>query len=101
MPPGRPWWPGSLALAGAALVLRGHGYGPLLCALSGAVFALVTAFSANNFSSAVLPFAGAADLDRAAVVLTLGGGFGLFLAGFAALRELTAAAADGAAPAHT
>ena len=55
------------------------------------MFALVTAFSANNFSSAVLPFAGAPALDRAAVVLTLGGGFGLFVVGFAALRELTAA----------
>ena len=37
----------------------------------------------------MLPFAGPPDLDRAAVALTLGGGVGLFLAGFAALRALT------------
>jgi hypothetical protein len=78
-----------LALAGAGLTLAGRAYGPLLCALAGAVFALVSGFSANNFGSPVLPFAGPADLDRAAVALTLGGGLGLFVAGFAALRVLT------------
>jgi hypothetical protein len=86
-----------LAAVGVALTLARRAYGPLLCALSGAVFALVTAFNANNFGSAVLPFAGPADLARAAVVGTLGGGVGLFVAGFAALRELTPA--DAAAPA--
>jgi hypothetical protein len=78
-----------LAVAGAALTLAARGYGPLLCALSGAIFALVTAFAAGTYSSAVLPFAWAADVDRATVVLTLGGGIGLFLTGFAALRALT------------
>ena len=77
-----------LALVGAVITLREHSYGPVLCTLSGAVFALVTAFNANNFNSAVLPFAWAADLDRASVVLTLGGGFGLFLAGRAALSQV-------------
>jgi hypothetical protein len=80
-----------LAPVGAALTLAGRAYGPLLCALVGGVFTLVTAFTANNFGAAVLPFAGPADLDRAAVALTLGGGLGLFLAGFAALRVLTPA----------
>ena len=87
-----------LALAGAALTLVRRAYGPLLCALSGGLLALVTAFSANNFGSAVLPFAGPADLDRAAVALALGGGAGLFLAGFAALRELTPAEPATATP---
>ena len=87
-----------LALTGAALTLARRAYGPLLCALSGGVFALVTAFSANNFGYAVLPFIGPADLDRAAVALTLGGGAGLFLAGFAVLRELTPAEPSNATP---
>lgn len=80
-------WP--LGLAGAALTLARHSYGPLLCALSGAILALVTAFDATGFSSAVLPFGWAADLDRATTVLTFGGGVGLFLTGFAALDRLT------------
>jgi hypothetical protein len=80
-----------LGLLGAVLTVARRGYGPLLCSLSGALFALVTAFNANNFGYPVLPFAWAADLDRLTVVLTLGAGAGLFLAGFAALRELSPA----------
>jgi hypothetical protein len=40
-------------------------------------------------------------LDRAAVVLTLGGGLGLFLSGFAALRELSPSTPDGSAAASS
>ncbi len=80
-------WP--LGFVGAALTLARRSYGPLLCALSGAILALVTAFDATGFSSAVLPFGWAADLDRATTVLTFGGGIGLFLTGFAALDRLT------------
>lgn len=77
-----------LAPLGAALTLARRPYGPLLCALAGGLLALVGAFTANNFGSPVLPFAGPAGLDRAAVALTLGGGLGLFTAGFAALRAV-------------
>ncbi len=75
-PPGRRCWPGCWRWSALPSRWPGRAYGPLLCALSGGVFALVSAFSGNNFGSAVLPFAGPADLDRAAVVLTLGGGAG-------------------------
>jgi hypothetical protein len=78
-----------LAALGAVLTLTGRGWGPLLCALSGALLALVTAFAANNFGAPVLPFAGPPELDRAAVALTLGGGVGLFLSGFAAVGRLS------------
>ncbi len=81
-------WP--IAVAGAVLAARGRRYGPLLCALAGAVLAQFSAFELAAFSNAVLPFGWNPDLDRAMIVLTFGGGLGLFLSGFRVLGTFTA-----------
>lgn len=80
---------------GAALTLAGRRFGLLLCALAGAILAMVTAFDTISFASAVLPFGWSPDLDRATTVLTFGAGIGLFLTGFAVLRDLTPVPPDG------
>lgn len=79
-------WP--VGMVGAAMTVAGRSYGHLLCALSGALLALFTAFDAVGFSNAVLPFGWSPDLDRATTVLTFGGGLGLFVTGFLVLRQL-------------
>jgi hypothetical protein len=81
----------AIAALGCGLTLAHRAYGPLLCALSGALFALFSVFGGDAFSSPVLPFAWAPDLDRLTLVLTLGGGLGLFLTGLAALARDPAA----------
>ena len=81
----------AIAALGCGLTLARRAYGPLLCALSGGLFALFSAFGGDAFSSPVLPFAWAPDLDRLTLVLTLGGGLGLFLTGLAALARDPAA----------
>lgn len=78
-----------VALAGAGLTLARNRWGLLLSAVGGTVLALVTAFDTLSFTRAVLPYAWAADLDRAAGVATVGIGAGLFLTGFAVLRAMT------------
>lgn len=82
-------WP--LALIGPALAVAGHPSGPMACGLFGALLALFSASDVAGFGYAVLPFAWPADLDRAATVLAVGGGFGLFLAGLLTLRTLSRA----------
>lgn len=77
-------------LVGVALTLAGRPFGLLLCAVAGAILAMVTAFGTPSYSNAVLPFAWNPALDRAAIVLAFGAGIGLFLTGFAVLRKLTA-----------
>lgn len=85
-------WP--LGLVGARLSLRGHQAGPLLCVAAGGLFALVVApVDAFTLVDAVVPFAWGADLDRALVAVTLGGGLGVVVAGAAALRRGAVAAA--------
>ena len=81
----------AIAALGCGLTLARRAYGPLLCALSGGLFALFSAFGGDAFSSPVLPFEWAPDLDRLTLVLTLGGGLGLFLTGLAALARDPAA----------
>lgn len=74
---------------GAALALTGRSFGLLLCALAGAMLAMVSAGDSFGFAYAVLPFGWSPDLDRATIVLTFGAGIGLFLTGFVVLRRLT------------
>ncbi len=79
-------WP--LGVLGAWTTLRGRAAGPLLCCATGGLFALVIA-PADVFTlvDAVVPFAWGADLDRALVAGTLGGGLGVVIAGMAVLRR--------------
>lgn len=63
--------------------------GLLVCSVAGTILAVVTAFDTIGFASAVLPYGWHPDLDRAMTVLTFGAGFGLFVTGFAVLRQLT------------
>ncbi len=79
-------WP--LGAVGAALTLRGNVAGPLLCCATGGLFAVVIApADAFTLVDAVVPFSWGADLDRALVALTLGGGLGVVVAGMAMLRS--------------
>ena len=79
-------WP--LGAVGAWLTVRGHGAGPLLCCAAGGLFAIVIApIDAFTLVDAVVPFEWGADLDRALVALTLGGGLGVAVAGVAVLRR--------------
>ena len=85
-------WP--LGALGAWLTMRGHGAGPLLCVAAGGLFAIVIApVDAFTLVDAVVPFAWGAQLDRALVALTLGGGLGVVVAGVSVLRRGTVAAA--------
>jgi hypothetical protein len=79
-------WP--LAAAGAWLTLRDRPAGPLLCCAAGGLFAIVIApVDAFTLVDAVVPFAWGAAFDRVLVALTLGGGFGVAVAGVAVLRR--------------
>jgi hypothetical protein len=81
-------WP--LGALGAWLTARGNVVGPLLCCAAGGLFALVIApVDAFTLVDAVVPFSWGADLDRALVAVTLGGGVGVVVAGVAALRRGT------------
>lgn len=90
-------WP--LGAIGAWQTLKGNVVGPLLCCAAGGLFAVVIApVDAFTLVDAVVPFSWGADLDRALVALTLGGGLGVVVAGVAALRrgQLPATPADAA-----
>jgi hypothetical protein len=79
-------WP--LGAVGAWATLRGHAAGPLLCCAAGGLFAIVIApVDAFTLVDAVVPFAWGADLDRALVAITLGGGLGVVVAAMAVLRH--------------
>jgi hypothetical protein len=79
-------WP--LGAIGAWLTLKSNVVGPLLCCAAGGLFAVVIApIDAFTLVDAVVPFSWGADLDRALVALTLGGGLGVVVAGVAALRR--------------
>ena len=82
-------WP--LAVIAPALAVAGHFSGPMACGLFGALLALFSASDVTSFGYAVLPFAWSGDLDRAATVLTVGVGFGLFVASILTLRTLSRA----------
>jgi hypothetical protein len=89
-------WP--LGAVGAWLTLRGHSAGPLFCVAAGGLFAIVIApVDAFTLFEAVVPFSWGADLDRALVALTLGGGLGVVVAGVAVLRRGPVSAAQGPA----
>lgn len=79
----------AFGLVGAGLAFAGKQYGLLFCALAGAILAMITAFDTASFADAVLPYGWDPAFDRAATTLTVGAGFGLFLMGFAVLRQLT------------
>ncbi len=79
-------WP--LGAIGAWLTIRGHAAGPLLCCAAGGLFAIVIApVDAFTLVDAVVPYEWGADLDRALVAITLGGGLGVVVAGMAVLRH--------------
>lgn len=78
----------AVGLAGVVLTVARRPLGLLLCAVAGAVLALLTAADTTVFTHPVLLFAGDPALDRAALVLTVGAGAGLFLTGFAVLRRI-------------
>lgn len=83
-------WP--LGAVGAWLTVRGNVAGPLLCVAAGGLFAIViTPVDAFTLVDAVVPYAWGADLDRALVAITLGGGLGVVVAGMAVLRRGTPA----------
>lgn len=79
-------WP--LGGLGAWLTVRRHDAGPLLCVAAAGLFAIVIApVDAFTLVDAVVPFAWGAELDRALVAVTLGGGLGVVVAGVAVLRR--------------
>jgi hypothetical protein len=79
----------AFGLVGAGLALAGKQYGLLFCALAGAILAMITVFDTASFADAVLPYGWDPAFDRAATTLSVGAGSGLFLMGFAVLRQLT------------
>ena len=77
----------ALGLVGVLLTLVGAPVGLAACAAAGGVTALLTAFDTVGFHHAVLASWWAFDVDRAATVIAFGGGVGLVLTGWVALRE--------------
>ncbi|MGX6600630.1 hypothetical protein ACWKSP_00615 [Micromonosporaceae bacterium Da 78-11] len=85
-------WP--LILGGAVTVLRGRPAGVLAVCAGAALTALFVLPDVTSFHRAVIPFDGPADLERVLVVLALGLGAGVAVAGAPVLRRLAAAAAE-------
>ncbi|MEV8503878.1 hypothetical protein AB0368_03490 [Actinoplanes sp. NPDC051475] len=81
-------WP--LVAGGAAVVLRGRPAGVLGVCAGAALIAVSVLPDVTSFHRAVLPFAGPAAAERALVVLTLGAGVGVAVAGAAVLRTFSA-----------
>jgi hypothetical protein len=84
-------WP--LILGGAVAVLRGRPAGVLAICAGAALTALFILPDVTAFHRAVLPFAGPPDLERILVVLALGLGSGVAIAGARVLRTLALAGA--------
>jgi hypothetical protein len=82
---GLPCW--ALGLGGVALTLARRPLGLATCATAGGVTALLTAFDTVGFHRAVLAYGWSFDLDRATTAIAFGGGVGLVLTGWAALRS--------------
>ncbi|TWP50939.1 hypothetical protein FKR81_17845 [Lentzea tibetensis] len=82
-------WPLAVLCAGAAVARK-----PATAFVAATVGAMLVVASIPDFDSfrfAQLPFAGSADLDRALVAITLGGGLALAVGGFSWMRRETAA----------
>ena len=83
------WLLGPVAVA---LTLRGRPLGAALYGSVGFLLALLTISDTLAFHRAVVAFGGPFDLDRPAMVLTVGGGLGLLFAAVPALRRSETAA---------
>ncbi|GLY06475.1 MULTISPECIES: hypothetical protein [Actinoplanes] len=81
-------WP--LILGGAWTTLRGRAAGVLAVCAGAALTAVFVLPDVTAFHRAVLPFAGAANVERALVVVALGLGTGVAVAGAGVLRDLAA-----------
>ncbi|GIE99365.1 hypothetical protein [Paractinoplanes rishiriensis] len=79
-------WP--LLAGGAFAVLRGRAAGVLAVCAGAALTAIFVLPDVTSFHRAVLPFGGPAVVERVLVVLALGAGAGVALAGGAVLRTL-------------
>jgi hypothetical protein len=79
-------WP--LIVGGAVAVLRGRPAGLLAVCAGAALTAVFVLPDVTSLHRAVLPFAGPPVVERILVVLTLGAGIGVAVAGAAALRTL-------------
>lgn len=79
-------WP--LIVGGAVAVLRGRPAGVLAICAGAALTAVFVLPDVTSLHRAVLPFAGPPVVERILVVLTLGAGIGVAVAGAAALRTL-------------
>ncbi|MCW2135563.1 hypothetical protein [Actinoplanes cyaneus] len=84
-------WP--LMLGGAWVALRGRPAGLLAVCAGAALTAVFVLPDVTSFHRAVLPFAGPAALERILVVLALGLGAGVAIAGASVLRTLAQRAA--------
>jgi hypothetical protein len=79
-------WP--LIVGGAVAVLRGRPAGLLAICAGAALTAVFVLPDVTSLHRAVLPFAGPPVVERVLVVLTLGAGVGVAVAGAAVLRTL-------------
>jgi hypothetical protein len=79
-------WP--LILGGAVTVFRGRPAGVLAVCAGAALTAVFVLPDVTSFHRAVLPFAGPAVVERILVVLALGTGIGVAVAGASVLRTL-------------
>ncbi|MGW4941802.1 hypothetical protein ACWEOZ_09460 [Actinoplanes sp. NPDC004185] len=79
-------WP--LIVGGAVAVLRGRPAGVLAICAGAALTAVFVLPDVTSLHRAVLPFAGPAVVERLLVVVTLGAGVGVAVAGASALRTL-------------
>ncbi|WIM94135.1 hypothetical protein ACTOB_006136 [Actinoplanes oblitus] len=84
-------WP--LILGGATVALRGRPAGLLAVCAGAALTAVFVLPDVTSFHRAVLPFAGPPAVERALVVLALGLGAGVAVAGASVLRRLAQRAA--------
>lgn len=81
-------WPLAVLCAGAAVTRKPAT--AFVAAIVGAMLVVAGIPDFDSFRFAQLPFAGSADLDRALVAITLGGGLALAVGGFSWMRRETA-----------
>ena len=86
-------WP--LIVGGAVAVLRGRPAGVLAICAGAALTAVFVLPDVTSLHRAVLPFAGPPVVERVLVVLTLGAGMGVAVAGASVLRTLAQRATVG------
>ena len=91
-------WP--LIVGGAVAVLRGRPAGVLAICAGAALTAVFVLPDVTSLHRAVLPFAGPPTVERVLVVLTLGAGVGVAVAGASVLRTLAQRSVAGEAETH-